>query len=62
MINNIGLKHNPGPPPDNRKHVFICSGCGESIYEGDDYWEYFGEQFCKYCNDYHHQIAEAIDE
>ena len=30
-------------------HVFICSGCGESIYEGDDYWQIMGEQWCEIC-------------
>ena len=30
-------------------HVFECSGCGYSIYEGDDYWDIMGEQWCKEC-------------
>lgn len=34
----------PEPPS-----VFICSGCGDHIYDGDDYWDVFGEQFCSDC-------------
>ncbi len=48
----ICLKH----PCDNRcpnapepKTVFICSGCGEEIKEGYDYWDILGEQFCEDC-------------
>jgi hypothetical protein len=29
--------------------VFICSGCGGDIVEGDDYWDIMGEQFCEEC-------------
>ena len=35
------------PPPA----VFVCSGCGHDIYEGEDYWDIMGEQFCKKCID-----------
>lgn len=41
-----GCPNAPEPPT-----VFICSGCGESIYEGDDYWEIMGEQWCGVCID-----------
>lgn len=34
----------PDPPT-----VFICSGCGNNIYDGEDYWDIMGEQFCKNC-------------
>lgn len=34
----------PEPPS-----VFICSGCGKPIYEGDDYYDILGEQFCEEC-------------
>ena len=34
----------PDPPT-----VFVCSGCSESIREGDYYWDIFGEQFCENC-------------
>jgi hypothetical protein len=42
--------------------VFVCSGCGEEILDGDDYWEILGEQFCEDCIDGSRRIAEAIDE
>ena len=34
----------PGPPS-----VFICSGCGLDIYDGEDYYDILGEQFCTDC-------------
>lgn len=34
----------PEPPS-----VFICSGCGDHIRDGDDYWDVMGEQFCSDC-------------
>lgn len=43
----------PDPPI-----VFICSGCGCRIREGDDYWDFFGEQFCCDCVDNHKGVAE----
>ena len=36
----------PDPP-----RVFICSGCGSAIMEGDDYWDIMGEQWCEICID-----------
>ena len=36
----------PEPRP-----IFICSGCGEDILEGDLYWDIMGEQFCDSCID-----------
>ena len=47
----------PDPQP-----VFICSGCGKDILDGDDYWEILGEQLCESCIDDARRIAEAIDE
>lgn len=38
--------------------VFICSGCGESIYEGEDYWDVLGEQYCEKCIDDMRGVAE----
>ena len=29
--------------------VFVCSGCGNKIYEGEDYYDILGEQFCESC-------------
>ena len=31
--------------------VFVCSGCGDDICDGDDYWDIMGEQFCENCVD-----------
>lgn len=42
----------PDPPA-----VFICSGCGEKIYEGEIYWEILGEQFCENCIDESRKVA-----
>lgn len=36
--------------------VFICSGCGGAILDGEDYWDIMGEQFCGGC------INEAMKE
>lgn len=37
------------PNADPPKRVFICSGCGEDICEGEFYYDILGEQFCKTC-------------
>lgn len=29
--------------------VYICSGCGEIIREGEAVWHILGEQFCQAC-------------
>ena len=34
----------PEPPS-----VFVCSGCGDDIREGDIYVELMGEQWCMSC-------------
>ena len=46
----------PGPTP-----VFICSGCGREMFEGDAYWDVLGEQFCSECIDDARRIAEHED-
>ena len=48
-----GCPNAPEPPT-----VFICSGCGEAIVEGDDYWDIMGEQWCKKCIDNAQGVAE----
>lgn len=37
------------PNAPEPKSVFICSGCGKKIYEGDYYYDILGEQFCESC-------------
>lgn len=43
----------PDPPS-----VFICSGCGDPIFDGEDYWDIMGEQWCANCIDSSRRIAE----
>lgn len=43
----------PEPPS-----VFICSGCGDTIFEGDDYYDILGEQFCQECINGFKGVAE----
>ena len=55
-------KHSPCDPrcpnaPDPPT-VYICSGCGEMIRDGDDYWDVLGEQFCETCIDEAKKVAE----
>lgn len=38
---------NAPDPPD----VYVCSGCGHAITEGEDYWDIMGEQWCEKCID-----------
>lgn len=45
--------HAPAPPS-----VFVCSGCGDDILDGDDYWDVLGEQFCENCIDSMRRVAE----
>lgn len=40
------------------KHVFVCSNCGHSIVEGEDYYDVLGEQFCEYCMQDMKKVAE----
>lgn len=37
------------PNADPPKAVFVCSGCGDDIVEGQDYYDILGEQFCEDC-------------
>ena len=37
------------PNADEPKAVFVCSGCGQDILEGDEYVELMGEQWCMLC-------------
>lgn len=46
------------PNAPEPKAVFVCSGCGHEIYDGDDYWDIMGEQFCKRCIDLAKGVAE----
>lgn len=50
------------PCADEPESVFVCSGCGQTIYDGDDYWEIFGEQLCEECIQNARCTAEYIPE
>lgn len=50
------------PYDDESKTVFVCSGCGGYILDGQDYWDILGEQFCENCIDDARRTAEAVDE
>ncbi len=50
------------PNAPEPQSVFICSGCGDPIYDGDDYYEIMGEQFCQNCIDDARRVAEYIEE
>ena len=39
------------PNAPDPKPVFVCSGCGRTIREGEDYWDIMGEQWCESCID-----------
>lgn len=43
--------------PDPRA-VFVCSGCGHNILDGDRVWHILGEQFCERCVDRAEEVAE----
>lgn len=43
----------PDPPP-----VYVCSGCGDDIVVGEDYWDIMGEQFCHNCIADARKVAE----
>lgn len=45
--------NSPEPPA-----VFVCSGCGRDIHEGEDYVELCGEQWCERCIDDARRVAE----
>ena len=43
--------HPACPNAPEPRSVFVCSGCGDDILEGDSYWDILGEQFCESCID-----------
>lgn len=49
-------------PPRVLRHVFVCSGCGRSIFEGDWYLDVSGEQYCTVCRPIHHRVAQYAGE
>ena len=41
--------------------VFICSGCGKDIYEGENVFHILGEQFCAKCIENAKEVAKKIE-
>lgn len=42
----------PDPPS-----VYVCSGCGDDILDGESVWHIMGEQFCRDCIDRMEEVA-----
>lgn len=40
--------------------VFICSGCGNTIYDGNVYYDLLGEQFCIDCINKARKVAKYV--
>ena len=52
---DVVKRRNPLP-----RHVFVCSGCGRSIYEGEWFLDEGGEQYCTQCRPLDHKIATYV--
>lgn len=50
----------PNAPAPEEIPVFVCSGCGRDIVDGEDYWDILGEQWCEECIDKSRQTARAV--
>lgn len=53
----------PGCPnaPEPRA-IYVCSGCDQDIYEGEDVYHIMGEQFCESCIRQAKEVAELAYE
>ena len=51
----------PNAPDPVPIPVYLCSGCSTEIMDGEDVWEFLGEQFCERCVDKARRTAEAVD-
>lgn len=49
----------PNAPDPEEIPVYVCSGCSQDIVDGEDVWEFLGEQFCEQCVDKARKIARA---
>ena len=50
----------PNAPDPEEIPVFVCSGCGRDIMDGEDYWDIMDEQWCEDCIDKARQTARAV--
>ena len=41
--------------------MMVCSGCGDRVHEGEEYWEIMGECLCASCKEESRRIAERED-
>lgn len=48
-----GCPNAPEPPT-----VYVCSGCGNEIYDGEKVWHILGEQWCENCIYEAQEVAE----
>lgn len=48
------------PEAPEPRSVFICSGCGERILEGDFFYRVMQETFCEECMEASREIAEVV--
>ena len=51
----------PNAPETKPVPVYVCSGCSTEILDGEDVWEFLGEQFCERCVDKARRIARAVE-
>ena len=45
-----------------RRFVYVCSGCGQPIYEGEHVTHIMGEQWCAQCIDKATETAVKTDD
>lgn len=48
------------PDAPEPRSVFICSGCGDMIHEGDLFYRVMQETFCEECMEASREIAEVV--
>lgn len=51
----------PNAPEPEEIPVYVCSGCGREIMDGEDYWTFLNEQFCETCVDKARDTARAVE-
>ena len=49
------------PNAPEPRAVFICSECGEMIYEGDWFYRVMQETYCEECMDSMKELAEVVE-
>ena len=50
----------PNAPDPEEIPVYVCSGCGRDIVDGEYYWEIMDEQWCEDCIDKARKTARAV--